>query len=312
MTTPTVEIESPPVVIPVATPPAPETDDPFRYGWRWVPNDPIDGWHKLRQIPLTLEDVLHPEEGDEIMHSDAHERNRTYLYDVLLARTANRPDAVVLTDVRIAWDVPGLKAHGLDLMLIFGVGERKNWTTFDVAEEGVRPTLIIEVVSPEYAGLDRSTKLEHYDRAGVPFYLILDTLQQDGHETLRLLAYHRPAGKYTPLPTDERERVWLEPVQIWVSVEHNELVIYDEHNVVIPNFVGMVQARDAAEQRAAAEAEQRRVAEQRAAAEAEQRRVAEQRAAAEAEQRRIAEQRAADFEAQLQALQAEIARLRNG
>jgi Uma2 family endonuclease len=287
MTTPTVEIEPPPVA-PIA--PAPDADDPFRYGWRWVPNDPIDGRHKLRQIPLTLEDVLHPEEGDELMYSEAHGRHRIHLYNVLSACTKDVAGAVVLTAMRIAWDVPGLKAHGPDLMVIFGVGERKNWTTFDVAEEGVRPILIIEVVSPEYAGLDRSTKLEHYDRAGVPFYLILDTLQQDGHETLRLLAYHRPAGSYTPLPTDERGRIWLEPVQIWVSVEHNELTIYDKHDVVIPSFVDMMQARNAAAARIAAE----------------------QRAIVEAEQRQIAEQRAADLAAQIHALQAEIERLRKG
>jgi Uma2 family endonuclease len=287
MTTPTVELTVPQSEV-VATPttsiPAlpPANDDPFRYGWRWVPNDEIDGRHKLRAIPLTLEDVLHPEEGDEIMHSEAHERRRIYLYNVLVARTAQRPDAVVLSDVRIAWDVPGLKAHGPDLMVIFGVTKRKNWTTFNVAEERVRPALIIEVVLPEYATLDRSTKLEHYDQAGVPLYVILDTFQQDDTETLRILAYHRPGGFYTALPADTNGRIWLEPVQIGLGIENNELVIYDEHQVVIPTFVGMAEARAQAEARAALEAEQRAQAEARAAA----------------------------LEAQLQALQAEIERLR--
>jgi Uma2 family endonuclease len=293
MTTPTVEIEPPPAALPTAVL---EAEDPFRYGWRWVPNDAIDGRHKLRAIPLTLEDVLHPEEGDEIMHSEAHERRRIYLYEALMLSIKTIPDAIVLSDVRIAWDVPELKAHGPDLMVIFGVGERKNWTTFNVATEKVRPALIIEVVSPEYANLDRSTKLEHYDRAGVPVYVILDTVVAAGNETIRLLAYARRGERYHGLPPDERGRIWLDVVQLWLSIEDNELVIYDAHDQVVPNFVGMAEARQQAEQRAT-DAEQR-------ATDAEQRATdAEQRAVIEAERR-------AELETQLQAMAAELERLR--
>ncbi|MCU0493494.1 MAG: Uma2 family endonuclease [Chloroflexaceae bacterium] len=279
-----------------AAPNTSPAEDPFRYGWRWVPNDEIDGWHKLRRIPLTLENVLHPEEGDEIMHSEAHERRRMYLYDVLRARVADDPTAVVLSDVRIAWDVPDLKAHGPDLMLIFGVREHKNWTTFDVAEEGVRPALIIEIVSPEYASLDRSNKLEHYDKAGVPWYIILDTVETRNEETLRLLAYGKRDGTYDTLPRDERGRVWLEPAQIWLSIEENELVIYGEDDQVIPNYTTLYQAHAEAENRAR-EAESRAAAEQQARAQAESRAAAEQQARAQAE-------------ARLRELEAELKRLR--
>ena len=44
-------------------------DDPFRYGWRFVPRPTPDDPHHLEQVPLTLEDVLHPEVGDVIVHS---------------------------------------------------------------------------------------------------------------------------------------------------------------------------------------------------------------------------------------------------
>lgn len=241
-------VEAPVAPAAASTPPA---EDPFRYGWRWVPNDAIDGRHKLRRIPLTLEDVLHPEEGDEVMHSEAHERRRTYIYNVLRAQVAGDPTAVVLTDVRVAWDVPDLKAHGPDIMLIFSVQRHKNWTTFDVAEEGVRPALIVEVVSPEYANLDRLNKLEEYDRAGVPLYVILDTLQQGAEETLRLLAYGKRGGSYDALPRDERGRVWIEPARIWLGIEQNELLIYAADDTIIPDYAGLYRARAEAERRAA-------------------------------------------------------------
>jgi Uma2 family endonuclease len=291
-------------VLPTVATPTPEpTEDPFRYGWRWVANDPIDGRHKLRRIPLTLEDVLHPEEGDEIMHSEAHERRRNYLYNVLKHQVVADPTAIVLSDVRIAWDVPELRAHGPDLMVIFGVQTRKNWTTFNVAEEGVRPSLIVEVVSPEYANLDRSTKLDHYDQAGVPWYVVVDTAEQRGTEYLRLLAYHRPLDTYAPVPTAANGRLWIEPVRIWLGIEDNELVIYDEHDQVIPDYVAVQQLRAEAEARAN-DAEAR-------ASDAEARANAETQARADAEARAKAETQArADAEAKLQALEAELRRLR--
>lgn len=64
---------------------------------------------------------------------------------MLEAQRAGDPTAVVLNHGRIAWDVPGLGAHGPDIAVILGVRERKNWSTFDVAAEGVRPALIIEI-----------------------------------------------------------------------------------------------------------------------------------------------------------------------
>jgi len=123
--------------------------DLFRYGWRHVQRELPDGTVDIDQIPLTLVDLLHPEAGDQVPHSFDHQRRMRYLCNVLAARLARDPTAVVLDDVRIAWDVPDLKPHGPDIMVIFGVRERKNWSTFHVADEGTRPTVIIEVTSPD-------------------------------------------------------------------------------------------------------------------------------------------------------------------
>src|SRR5688572_16019942 len=129
MATTTVEV--------LVTPGFGETDgvdpaDPYRYGWRYVRRDHEDGTYLMEQVPLTLEDVLHPQEGDQVTHSAAHERRARYLCDVFEARLSGDPTAVVLADVRIAWDVPDLGAHGPDVAVILGVRERKNWSTFDV------------------------------------------------------------------------------------------------------------------------------------------------------------------------------------
>ena len=99
--------------------------DPFRYGWRFVPRPTPDDPHHLEQVPLTLDDVLHPEVGDFIVHSDRHETDRMYLTAVLRARLEASGAAIVLSDVRIAWDVPDLRPHGPDVMVIPGIAERR-------------------------------------------------------------------------------------------------------------------------------------------------------------------------------------------
>ncbi|MGC9040953.1 MAG: Uma2 family endonuclease, partial [Roseiflexus sp.] len=101
--------------VPAADAPA---EDPFRYGWRFVPRPTPDDPHHLEQAPLTLEDVLHPETGDFIVHSDRHETDRMYLTAVLRARLETSGAAIVLSDVRIAWDIPDLRPHGPDVMVI--------------------------------------------------------------------------------------------------------------------------------------------------------------------------------------------------
>jgi membrane protein involved in colicin uptake len=95
----------------------------------------------------------------------------------------------------------------------------------------------------------------------------------------------------------------LEPVQIWLAIEQNELVIYDKEGEVIPDHTGMAKLRAAAEARAVEEAQARAAAEARAVEEAQARAAAEARAVEEAQARAAAE-------AQMQALEAELRRLR--
>jgi hypothetical protein len=105
---------------------SPQPEDPFRYDWRYLRHLRRDGVEEFEQMPLTIEDVLHPQEGNISTHSLDHGRRNYYLYDVFLAQLADDPTAVVLHDVRISWDIPGLGAHGPDIAVIFGVRERKN------------------------------------------------------------------------------------------------------------------------------------------------------------------------------------------
>ena len=274
MTTTTIEVLVAPAIHPAQSPPL---ADPFRYGWRYVRRDRPDGTYVIEQVPLTLEDVLHPQEGDQVTHSDAHQRRRRYLCDVLEAQLAHDPTAVVLDDVRVAWDHPDLGPHGPDIAVVLGVRERKNWSTFDVAAEGVRPALIIEITSPETASIDRSNKLEEYDLAGVPLYVIVDTMTVRRAPALRLLGYQQTMNGYQVLPPNERGWLWLEWANLWLGVAENELVCYDAAGQPLGDYRALATAL-----------------------------------AAEVEARAQAEQRAEEAERRVQALEAELRRLRGG
>ena len=70
---------------PTQPPDAPAADlDPFRYGWRYVPTKLPDGTVELEQVPLTLEDLLHPEPEDVKPVRTRHEMDCAYLAGVTL------------------------------------------------------------------------------------------------------------------------------------------------------------------------------------------------------------------------------------
>src|SRR5436190_2224569 len=129
------------------TPVPPPAADPYAIGWRDVHHTNPDGSVTHEQVPLTLEDALHPQEGDTIVENTLHDRDWDYLRDVFKSRFASDPHALVLCDCKVLWE-DGVH-HSPDLTVIVGVREvRDFYGQFDVAAEGIRPRLIIEVVSP--------------------------------------------------------------------------------------------------------------------------------------------------------------------
>ncbi len=276
--------------------------EPF-YGWRFIRRELPDGTVEWDQVPLTYEDVLHPEEGDQVTHSSIHQRRWHYLREVFERQVADDPSAVVLDDVRIEWDVPDLRPHGPDLMVIFGVRERKNWSTFRVAEEGVRPALIVEITSPETRGHDVMTKVDHYELAGVPLYVIVDAVERRGRPGVRLIGYTLTPEGYRVLAPDDQGRLWLAPVRVWLGVHDGEIICYDDSGRPLGDHLALVRALQAEEQ-ARREAEARAVAEEQARREAEARAIeAETRATAEQRARLAAEARVRELEEALRRTQ---------
>ena len=254
----------------------------------------------LDQVPLTLEDVLFPETGDFIVQTDLHDTDSNYLKYVFNARLAGDPHAVAVSDCRVDWNIPGVRPLGPDIAVFFGVKRRKDWATLDVAAEGARPALVVEVTSTGTRKNDVEIKPEYYHRAGVPLYVIADVLEED-EETRRveLIGYkHAPDG-YLRIPPDARGWIWLDPLGLWLGVVQDpqlgcdRLACFDaQTGEEIGDYKAISQAlevataeRGQAEARVQAEADARKQAETKAQAEADARKQAETKAQAEADAR---------------------------
>jgi len=296
--------------------PVPAQPNPFRYGWRYVRVQGPDGTESLKQVPLTLKDVLFPRTGDFIVQTDLHDSDLNYLKDVFKASLVVDPQAAVVSDCRVDWNLEGVEPLGPDIAVFRRVKRHKDWATLDVAAEGVRPVMVVEVTSPDTRTNDLEDKFHYYERARVPLYVIADALQDDERgRHLRLHAYRWTRTRYRELPADARGWIWLEPVRLWLGVTQDRrtgcdrLACYDENGEELGDYTAISQAlalekaaRERVEALAAAEATAREQAEERAKTQAARAKAEAARAKAEAKARQQAERRAAaEAEARTQA-----------
>jgi Uma2 family endonuclease len=195
---------------PLRKAPPDERLDPYRYGSRWKRVRLPDGEVVEQEIPLTPEDLLDPQPGDEVTQSDPHAQVVTTLHDLLKRRFEPVPNVVVLFDMKIEWGIPGLPNPSPDLAIVRGVPKREGRSIYRVAEEGELPSLIIEVVSYSDAAMyqnDHRVKVELYQRVGIPEYLIVDP-PFPPKDPLALMGYRRaPDGRYRRIDPDARGRI---------------------------------------------------------------------------------------------------------
>jgi Uma2 family endonuclease len=269
--------------------PTPRTprEDPFRLGWRYVQVPGPDGEPITKQVPLTEEDVLHPQEEDFIVNTPLHHRIADYLRVGIQVRYQDQKKVVVLGDCRVDWQVQQGWAHGPDVGVFFDV--KKKWgeakATFKVKSMGGRCALIIEVTSPSTRGNDYGVKKREYYKVGVPLYVIVDVPEEDENGPINLYGFKAGPDQFEPLPRDERGRLWLAPIGLWLGVDGLNVYLEDAEGNRLPDYHQALQlARE--------EAQTRKQAERRARAESRARK-------AEAQARKAAEARLKEVEAEL-------------
>jgi Uma2 family endonuclease len=249
---------------------ADEEPDPFRYGSRWkrvrLPNGDVFD----QEIPLTPEDLLDPQPGDEVTQSDPHAQVVTTLHELLKRRFQGAEDVVVLFDMKILWGISGLPDPSPDIAIVRGAAKRAGRSIYKVSEEGVLPCLVIEVVSYSDAEMyknDHDKKVKLYQRVGIPEYLIIDP-PFPPKDPLTLTGYRLASdGRYRPIEPDARGRIHSATAKLFFAPsEDGQSVRIGDAETGEWLLTGSEEqaARKAAEERAVREAEVRKAAEERA------------------------------------------------
>jgi Uma2 family endonuclease len=242
--------------------------DPFRYGSRWKRVRLPDGQVIDQETPLTPEDLLDPQPGDEVPQSGPHAKVVTTLNDLLQRHFEPDPDVLVLFDMKILWGIPGLPEPSPDLAVVRGIRDKEGErSTFKVAEEGVLPCLILEVVSYSDAAMyqnDHEKKVEIYQRVGIPEYLIVDP-PLSSRDSVVLTGYRLASDRrYRRIAPDSQGRIFSETTNLFFAPSEGRRTVRVGDGATgewLLTSSEEAAARRAAEKQMGLEAEQRKTAE---------------------------------------------------
>ncbi|HEX3130660.1 MAG TPA: Uma2 family endonuclease [Thermoanaerobaculia bacterium] len=222
---------------------------------RWVERP--DGRMELVEMPLTPELFLNPQVGDHMSQGKRHGDTAREIADVLRHHFRSVPDVLVTFDLKFLFG-PRLDQPSPDVAVIRGVRDNQaDRESFDVVAEGVRPCLVVEVVSPLSSRIrktDLEDKVALYRRVGIPEYLIVDCQRRD--RRFRLLGYRLGPSGYQRVELDEEERFLSETTGLWFQVTPDgDRVRMFEH----PSGRLLLTHDEEADLRSAAEAENARL-----------------------------------------------------
>jgi hypothetical protein len=204
-----------------------ETKTEFEFGWRYVSEINAEGKTTLREVALTLEDLLFPQEGDQTVESHAHQLDRDYATAVFRTRQFLPPETFVSSDLLIDWGVAGIGNTAADVAVFSGLAEQPahQTSTLRLTQSRERCRLVMEIVSPNSRVNDVQRKLELYHEVGIAMYVILD---QEGAGTPRYLhGYRWTENEYEEMELTEQGRLRVDFLGLDLAVINERLVCFD-------------------------------------------------------------------------------------
>jgi len=216
----------------------PEEEEPSGVGgWvhRWVRQP--DGSYEMLETVLTPEYFLNPQLGDQMVQGAFHAAVTQMLTDLLQRHFRAQEDVLVFSDVKLLWGVRKLRDRQPvpDVTVVRGVRHRNlaEYSTFDIVKEGVRPCLVIEVISDGDARIrntDLVDKVDVYERVEIPEYLIVDPPGPATQDRFQLILYRLDAeGRYRRIAPDAEGRLLSETtgVRFAISPEGDRVLLFD-------------------------------------------------------------------------------------
>ncbi len=277
-----------------------DTDDEYYYGYRTIIEYDKNGRISYRYRPLTLDDFLEPEEGDVYMQGTLHTEDVIRLRSIFIHHMKDRENITVFCDLKIEWGIRKLKNPAPDISIFENVTDpEKPRGIFSVPEEGVKPFLVLEVVSPRYRDADINKKPDIYRKAGVSEYIIADPNLKGGKISYTVSGYRLIGNRYVKMKSDSQGRVrsLTTNVLIGAAESGNRLAIYD----AVTGEEILSDEERAEQEKARAEKEKARAEKEKARAEKEKAKAEKEKAKAEK-----AEKEKAKAEEELMCLKAKM------
>jgi len=258
---------------------------PFHIGYRYVRTGDDAGREEWEKVPLTEEDFLHPLEGDRFMVKLGHTEAIWRLGHAITYGGRAKPAIGLFAELRIDWQVPGIRPHGPDVIVFDRdpTGLASDTGTLFVADLGLKPLVLFEVTSPETRHIDFGDKFDEYLYVGVPVYVVLDLAAPDGEP--RVIGFQLAGDRYREMPTDPRLGLYVPALELWFRLEDGWLIVADAAGKDLPDSREMGLSLDAAE--AETKAEKQRAEAEKQRAEAEKQRAESEKTRADTAQRQL-------------------------
>lgn len=262
---------------------------PFHIGHRYVRAVDPDGRESWDKVPLTEEDFLHPQEGDRFMVTLGHTEAILRLGHALTLGGRAKPAIGLFAELRIDWQVPGIRPHGPDVIVFDRdpTGLASDTGTLFVADLDLKPLVLFEVTSPETRHIDFGAKFDEYLEVGVPVYVVLDLAAPNGEP--RVIGFQLAGDRYREMPHDDRLGLYVPALELWFRLEDGWLIVADANGQDLPDSRQLGLSLDAATAEVSA---------------------VKQRAEAEKQRAEAEKQRADSAQQQLEAMARELAELK--
>ena len=165
------------------------------------------------------------------LESDLHRKQIDLLIRLLEWWWRNRQNFYVSGNLTIYFNPNQKKSQdfrGPDFFVVLDT-ERKPRRSWMIWEEGKYPNIIIELLSPSTAEIDKGFKKKLYQDTFRTFdYFWFDP------ETLEFAGFHLVDGKYQPLEPNSQGWLWSQQLELFLGVHNSQLRFFSSDSKLLP------------------------------------------------------------------------------
>ncbi|MEK0181356.1 MAG: Uma2 family endonuclease [Oscillatoriales cyanobacterium] len=171
--------------------------------------------------------------SDELpLESDLHRLQMQLLIDCLVWLWRSRNDFYASGNLTIYYSPQQIKSQdfrGPDFFVVLGTERkpRKSWVVW--AENGQYPNVIVEIISPSTAEVDKGLKKNIYQNIfRTPEYFWFEP------NGLELAGFLLVGGQYQTLETNPQGWLWSEQLELFLGVQNGQLRFFMKEGQLVP------------------------------------------------------------------------------